>query len=92
MRRLRKRKTNQIKGPTIVQEINNVEYSIFLPFDHKIETELGRHEFALVRLFEGIREVLSRYDIDTIPLSDAEPDIISEILSDPEMIVEPEEW
>ncbi len=88
----KKRKTNQIKGPTIVQEINNVEYSIFLPYDHKIEAELDRHEFALVHLFDGIREVLGRYEIDTAAFSNTEHDIIRKILSSPEMIDEPEEW
>jgi len=78
-------KENEVLGPTIFNKDNDVEYSIFLPFDPKMPLDENKRIFALDNLFLGIYEVLEKYKFDVSKLRVEEKRIIDEIIANPIM-------
>ena len=76
----------EIKGPTVFKKANDVEFSIFLPFDKNENYKATRYEKPLKQLIEGIISVLQNMEIDTSDISKNAPVWIKHILSTPEMI------
>jgi hypothetical protein len=75
---------NDIHGPGVYRKHKNVEFAVNLTFDVILRAEDGPRR-ALRFLFDGIRTVLARYEIDTTKLDANEERIIEAICSDPEM-------
>jgi len=88
----KKRKVNEICGPTVFKKEKDVEYTIFLPFDHNTPHDNDKRRFALGHLFEGIYDVLWRYDIDTSRLEAGQQRIIDDIIADPETLRKPKPY
>ncbi|WP_306354300.1 hypothetical protein [Flavobacterium sp. '19STA2R22 D10 B1'] len=76
--------TNEIVGPRTSKKNKKIEFTIFLPYT-PIMKELEPNRSALVHLFEGVYEVLGKYEIDTSKLKAEQEKIIDKIMSSPEM-------
>ena len=76
--------TNEIVGPAIYKKDKDVEFSIFLPFTFIVQNTDPNRE-ALNYLFEGIYEVLGKYEISVEALKSEQSGIIDTIMSSPEM-------
>lgn len=79
--------TNEIKGATIYKRDKDIEFTIFLPYT-PIMQEPEPNKSALENLFQGIYEVLGKYEIDTSKLEAEQEKIIDKIISSPEMFEE----
>jgi hypothetical protein len=55
---------NEIKGPTVYKKDRDVEFTIFLPYV-PIMQQSDPNKNALEYLFEGVYEILGKYEIDT---------------------------
>ena len=75
---------NEIKGPTAYKKEKDVEFSIFLPYTF-ITQNSDPNRLALKYLFEGIYEVLGKYEINVEALKFEQNRIIDTIMSSPEM-------
>ena len=81
----------EIKGPGIYRKNKMVEFAVNLPFDVILRADDGPR-CALRFLFDGIRTILRRYEIDTTKLDANEARIIDKICSNPEMFDDDEPW
>ena len=77
---------NEIRGATVYKKDKDIEFSIFLPYTPIMQKEEPNRE-ALKYLFEGIYEVLEKYEIDVSLLKSKQDKIIDKIMSSPEMFV-----
>jgi len=75
---------NEIVGPRVTKRDKYVEFSIFLPFT-PIMQRPNPNESALEHLFEGVYDVLGRYEIDILQLKAEQGKLIGEIMSSAEM-------
>ncbi len=75
---------NEIRGATVYKKDKDVEFSIFLPYTPIMQKENPNRE-ALKYLFEGIYEVLEKYEINVSMLKSEQNKIIDKIMSSPEM-------
>jgi hypothetical protein len=75
---------NEIRGATVYKKDKDVEFSIFLPYTPIIQNEDPNRE-ALKYLFDGIYEVLEKYEINISMLKSEQDKIIDKIMSSPEM-------
>lgn len=76
--------SNEIKGPTVFKRAQDVEYTVFLPFDViNRATESGKA--ALELLLAGARCILESLDIDTSSILEKQKSLIAHICSDPAM-------
>ncbi len=80
---------NEIRGPTNYKKSKQVEYSIFLPYD-RIASEKEPNKSALLHLFQGIRSVLEKLEIDTAEIERRETNWIAEFCSEPTMFQDSE--
>lgn len=76
--------TNEIKGATIYKKKKHIEFTIFLPYTLIMQNAEPNKE-ALKFLFDGIYEVLDKYEINTSMLKSEQDKIINKIMSSPEM-------
>lgn len=76
--------TNEIKGATIYKKDKDIEFTIFLPYTTIMQTSEPNRK-ALEHLFEGVYDVLGKYEIDTSKLKAEQKKIIDKIMSSPEM-------
>lgn len=82
---------NEIKGPSVFRKYENVEFYLGVPFDTILRADDGPR-CALQFLFDGIRNILHRYEMDTAKLDANEARIIDEICNDPKMFDDDEPW
>jgi hypothetical protein len=75
---------NEIKGATIYKKDKDIEFTIFLPYTFIMQNTEPNRE-ALKYLFEGIYEVLGKYEINVSMLKSEQNMIIDKIMSSPEM-------
>jgi hypothetical protein len=76
-----------IKGPTYFEKTNDVEYSLFLPFD-VISRDSEPSPSALRYLLNGVCEVLKSLDIDIARVMERRDSLITQICADPSMFKE----
>lgn len=81
----------EIWGPGVTKKRKVIESGLKLPFDVILRAEDGPR-CALRFLFDGIRTILHRYDIDTTKLDANETRIIDTICNDPTMFELDEPW
>jgi hypothetical protein len=79
---------NLLKGPTIFEEEEDVEYTLFLPYDVIIQSADGRRAAATF-LLEGIRAVFERVGIRTARLNERTELLLERLCSDPAMLKGP---
>ncbi|WP_172918560.1 hypothetical protein [Capnocytophaga canis] len=79
--------TNEIKGATIYKKDKDVEFTIFLPYTPIMQTS-EPSKSALEYLFEGVYDILQKYEIDILKLKAEQKKIIDKIMSSPEMFRE----
>jgi hypothetical protein len=75
---------NEIVGPLTSKKNKTVEFSVFLPYT-PIMKELEPNRSALEHLFEGVYEVLEKYEIDSSQVKLEQKKLIDKIMSSPEM-------
>jgi hypothetical protein len=75
---------NEIVGPLTSKKNKTAEFSVFLPYT-PIMQEVEPNRSALQHLFEGVYEVLGKYEIDISKLRTEQERIIEKIMASPEM-------
>jgi hypothetical protein len=75
---------NEIQGPTVYKKDKDMEFTIFLPYTSIMQNVAPNRE-ALKYLFEGIYEVLEKYEINVSMLKSEQNMIIDKVISSPEM-------
>jgi hypothetical protein len=75
---------NEIRGATVYKKDKDVEFTIFLPYTVIMQT-IEPNKEALKYLFDGIYEVLGKYEINILKLKSEQDMIIDKIMSSPEM-------
>lgn len=76
---------NELRGPTAYRKTEDVEFTIFLPFD-VITKESDAIAAALEYIFRGVYAVLESLQIDTTLLRSEAGSIMSRIRSDSAMV------
>jgi hypothetical protein len=78
---------NEIVGPRTSKKNKTIEFTIFLPYTPTMQ-EPEPNKSALGYLFQGIYEVLGKYEIDMSKLKAEQERMIDKIMSSPEMFEE----
>lgn len=81
-------KNNQIRGPGVFKKYNNVEYTLFLPFDIIIQAEHGCYT-AMNFVLSGVRDIFEAEMFSTIELELKRQSIIDYVCSHAEMLKKP---
>jgi hypothetical protein len=74
-----------VKGPTVYRKEEDVEYSIFLPYDEIMSREDVLRS-ALKFFLEGVCQVFDMLKIDLANIAEQSPSIIESICSNPAML------
>lgn len=78
----------EIKGPTLFKKSNDIEYTMFLPFN-EIILHPDAPKRVLILIFRSVCNVLQSLEIDTRNISVSQDGIISAICSDVSMLQAP---
>ena len=75
---------SEVRGPTVFRKDQDVEYTIFLPFD-TIQDKANPNRAALTHIVNETCIVLESSGISVSGVRKQQPDLVKEILSTPDM-------